>query len=72
MPRFRVNCYDRGVSDKQAPREVEAESAQAAAESVCGKPLVEIPAKPGLVRAKVWEVAPGRPDIKWFRRATEG
>ncbi len=72
MPRFKVNCYDRGVWDKQAPREVDAESAQAAAESVCGEPLVENPAKQGLLRAKVWEVKAGKPDIKHFRRATEG
>jgi hypothetical protein len=72
MPRYGVNCYDAGVWDGQKPREVEADSAQAAAESVCGEPLVENPAKLGLIRAKVWEVKAKEPDIKWFRRATEG
>jgi hypothetical protein len=51
MPSFRVLCFRAGELDGD-PREVKAEDEHAAAEQVCGGPLVEA-GKPGQLRAQV-------------------
>ena len=56
MPHFKVICYERAIWDGQPPHDVEAQNEREAAESVCGKPLLEA-GKPGQLRAQVWPVS---------------
>ena len=56
MPLFRVTCHKHGKWDGADPQEVEAEDEKAAAEKICGGPLVEV-VKHGQLSAEVWPVS---------------
>ncbi len=53
MPLFMVRCYDENAMRDTDPLEVEAEDELAAAERICGGPLIDA-GKPGQLRAEVW------------------
>ncbi|GLQ06057.1 hypothetical protein GCM10007924_12780 [Sneathiella chinensis] len=65
MPCYKVKCYEGGLWDKAAPRNIEALNEQKAAESICGggEPLVE-GGKIGQLRAEVW--LPASPNKKKY------
>jgi hypothetical protein len=61
MRHFNVRCYNMAIWDKQEPKNVEASSAQEAAEKACGERLITS-GTPGKLRAEVWQV--GSPQKK--------
>ena len=67
METYRVSVFDQGRSDGQGVRNQDAESAQAAAELVCGERLRLDPKKLGYLRAKAWSAADPE-NITWFYR----
>jgi hypothetical protein len=66
VPSFNVWCFKAGEADGD-PRKIEAEDEQAAAEQVCGGPLVEA-GKPAQLRAQVSPVSePGEKKMFYVR-----
>ena len=64
MPKYMVKRIEAGKWDGQAAREAEADTAQDAAEIICGQKLVE-GTNPGSILVEVWEQSsPGK--IKTF------
>ena len=63
MPRFKVRCFNAGEWDGIEPQGVDAQNEQAAAEHVCGEPLIDDAGKPGQFRVEVWPEA-----IPWAKK----
>ena len=68
MPEFRVVCYEAGEWNQTTARVVEAEDEKAAAERVCGGPLVAR-GRIGQLRAQVSPVAKPAAKRLFYERA---
>ena len=66
MPKFKVKCFAATKWDGEPAREIEAASAQAAAEQVCGAPLSSTGLQ-GKMCAQVWPVGWAEKKVLFYR-----